>query len=109
MFQSAAVIVKLALVQSPCDCVGPSKTRAGGAVVDVVACTVVELPWTSLVVVDEPDTPEVVVDCAPVVVEEVLAAPAAPDVVVAPLEPAGAGREYPGVVLDPVAAEPPLL
>ena len=53
MFQLAAVIVKVGLVQLPCDCVGPRSSRAGEvATVEVVSVEVVSVEVE--VVVDDP-------------------------------------------------------
>jgi hypothetical protein len=63
MFQLAAVMVKVGLVQFPCDCVGPRSSRDGElaviAVVDVEVVTVEEVvdDPVGLVVVLEPPPP----------------------------------------------------
>ncbi len=73
MFQLAAVMVNAGLVQLPCICVGPRRTRGGpAAAADGV---VVEPPGAAVVVVVEPPEAVVVVeplDAAVVVVVAVL-------------------------------------
>jgi hypothetical protein len=56
MFQPAVDVVKAGLVQFPCICVGPSRTRAGPAgVLDEVGAEVVVVePPACVVVVDPP-------------------------------------------------------
>jgi hypothetical protein len=79
MFQPAAVVVKVGLVQLPFSCVGPRSTRAGpaAAVDDVEVVVVVDPPAAAVVVVEE--LPEaavvVVVDDPPVAAVVVVVAP----------------------------------
>ena len=78
MFQPAAVVVNVGLVQLPWSCVGPIRTRAGpAAAVDDGVDVVVDPPAT--VVVVDPPARVVVVDppAAAVVVVEPLDAPPA--------------------------------
>lgn len=72
------------LVQSPCDCSGPTSTRAGAEAADGV---VVLASGTDVDVVELPPLPDTV--------ELVVVAPpeAAVVVVVVPLEPEGGGSE----------------
>jgi hypothetical protein len=92
MFQLAAVMVKVGLVQFPCDCVGPRSSRGGElSIVEVVAVEEVVDDPLGLVVVLEPPPP-----VAPVVVV---------------LEPATGGRAYapPPLVDDGEAPTEPWL
>jgi hypothetical protein len=85
MFQLAAVMVKVGLVQLPCDCVGPRSSRAGElATVEVVA---VEEVVDELVV----DLVELVVD-DPVGLVVVLEPPPPLTAVLVVLDPPAGGR-----------------
>jgi hypothetical protein len=86
IFQPAAVVVNVGLVQLPCICVGPMRTRAGpAAAVDDVddAVDVVVEPPALVVVVDPP--------AAVVLVE-----PLADDFVVVVVDPVDVGMRYAG-------------
>ena len=85
MFQPAAVVVNVGLVQFPCIWVGPKRTRGGPAAAADDEVDVVDPP-AAVVVVDPPAAVVVVVD------------PPAAVVVVDPLEPPGDVV----VVADPV-------
>ena len=107
MFQLAAVVVNAGLVQLPCICVGPNRTRAGpAAAVDGGVDVVVEPPAPVVVVVDPPAPVVVVVDPpAPVVVVEPLE-PRADDDVVVVVDPVDVGTLYAGA-FDAEVAPPP--
>jgi hypothetical protein len=105
MFQLAAVVVNAGLVQLPCICVGPNRTRAGpaaaaGGEVDGV----VEPPAPVVVVVDPPAPVVVVAPPAAVVVVEP-PDPRADDVVVV-VDPVDVGSLYAGT-FDAEVAPPP--
>ncbi len=101
MFQPAAVVVNVGLVQLPCIWVGPTRTRAGPA-----AAAAVDEVDDDVVVVVDPPAAVVVVDppaAAVVVVDEPLEPPAAAGaVVVVAVEP-DLGRTYAGAFEDCVA------
>ena len=84
MFHPAAVVVNAGLVQFPCICVGPMRTRAGpAAAVDDDEVDVVVDPPGAVVVVDPPEAVDVVDRPA----ADVVVDPPGAVVVVAPLEP----------------------
>jgi hypothetical protein len=94
MFQPAAVVVNVGLVQLPWSCVGPRRTRAGPvAPVAGGVEVVVDPPPVAVVVVDPPPAADVVVDPLPAAV--VVVEPPAAVVVV---EPVDFGRTYAGAV-----------
>ena len=102
MFQPAAVVVKVGLVQFPCIWVGPRSTCAGpaGALDEVVPDVVVVVdPPACVVVVDPP--------AAVVVVAEPLEPPDPDDVVVV-VDPVEVGMRYAGVEADEFAVLCPL-
>ena len=76
MFQPAADVVKAGLVQLPCICVGPKRTRAGPAAApdEVGAVVVVVDPPACVVVVDPPAAIVVVAlePCEPLVPADVV-------------------------------------